>query len=177
MATDQHIESLEEESSTEPSSPPTSAGLSRAANQGRESESPSSSSFIFITTNEKTGKAHAESRMLVRSHVMSSYYRLKKLSQSQSESPPRDIESAGHVGKFKLESYPQGRKPRRRKEKAGKATPILNKEKPSAPSSVPRNLPGSAPLDPFAVAALPWDSHMQFFVQHCRYLVIFLGDA
>lgn len=181
MSNIQRIESPEKEACSESSSPPVSAVFSGVTKQRRESGTTSSSTsdgletpepisspFIFITTNEKTGKAHADSRMLVRSHVMSSFYRKKNLLQSQAETPPRDIESAGQTSKFKLESYPKGRKTRRRKEKTGNAAQIFKKEGPDTALSVPRDLPGSGPLDPFAVAALPWDSNMQYLVQHCR---------
>ena len=122
-----------------------------------------------INADEKNGKHKAESRILVRSHVMSTFYRKRNSSQSHEETSPRDIVIGGLTSKFRMETYPHRRKPRLRKDKPGTGSRTFKNESLNITISIPKDLYGSKPLDPFAAAALPWDSNMQNLVHHCSF--------
>jgi hypothetical protein len=131
------------------------------------------SPFLFISTNERAvnGKHNDESRMLVRSHVMSTFYQKKNSRQDEDKDRLTEVKGS-HVGgktsKFRLESYPQRRKSRRRKDKSSNPSTARKKGSSEMPVVIPQSLLGSGNIDPFGVAALPWDNHMQILVQHCR---------
>jgi hypothetical protein len=180
------MESPEQEDGSESRSSSPSAGLDRGLKHEQRSESaipfsgssgletpleapqPKSLPFLFINTTKKSagGKQNVESRMLVRSHVMSTFYRKKSSPQIQDGRAQRGVDSGGQTSKFKLESYPQRRKGRR-KEKAGKSPRTFKRESADMAISIaPRRL-GSGPIDPFEAAVLPWDSRIQCLVKHC----------
>ena len=143
-----------------------SPGISRAT-ELRGRPPPSSSPFLFINTHDKNGKQKAESRMLVRSHVMSSFYRKKSSPQIQKETSPRDVETGGQTSRFRLGTYPQKRKSKQRKDRLHIDSQIVKEESPEIVLKLPKNFHGSGPWDPFAAAALPWDRNLQSLVYHC----------
>jgi hypothetical protein len=87
--------------------------------------------------------------MLVRSHVMSTFYRKKSFPHSHEETPPRDVELGGHSSKFRFESYPQRRNTRRRREKGGNAGEKLKIENSEPTMSIPLNILGTGLLANF----------------------------
>jgi hypothetical protein len=146
-------------------------GASSSADQ-RELETPNSkrSPFLFInaTENVANGKHDMESRTLVRSHVMTTFYRRRKAPKGQDKTSSRHVENGGKMSKFKLETYPQRQKRRRRKDKASDTKQKCKQQSPDITISIPQNLPSSGSIDPFAAAVLPWDSQMQNLVRHCQ---------
>ena len=131
------------------------------------------SPLLFINTTEKSanGKQNFEAQTLIRSHVMSAFYRKKSSPQIYDEQPPRAVEVGGKTGMFRLESHPQRQKGQRRKEKPANASHIRQtwkKESPDIAMSIPPNLLGSGLIDPFAAAALPWNNKIQGLVRYCR---------
>ena len=127
--------------------------------------------FLFINTNERAAnrKHNDESRMLVRRHVMSTFYRKKNASQGEEgelSKHAKPSQAGGQINKFRLESYPQRQKGRQGKEKPGNAPKIYKRKSLEIATGILDSL--GASMDPFSVAALPWDSHIQSLVRYCR---------
>jgi hypothetical protein len=136
---------------------------------------PSSLLFINTTEEQSNGRATEEARKFVRSHVMSSFYRQKSLSKDdQADLAERGKEATkgGTVGKFRLEG-----RTRTRSTKCVKTEPSWIEHRPqmtiAEPPSVSMNIPlgvaSDIKMDPFGVTALPLDSRMQMYIQHCAF--------
>jgi hypothetical protein len=136
---------------------------------------PSSLLFINTTEEQSNGRATEEARKLVRSHVMSAFYRQKSLSkEEQADLAERGKEATrgGTVGKFRLEGRTRTRSTKRVKTGSSwiEQKPQMSRAEPLRLSmNIPLGIATDIQMDPFGVAALPLDSRMQKYILHCAF--------
>lgn len=137
-----------------------------------------SSSLLFINTTEEqsNGRATGAARKLVRSHVMSDFYRQKSLpKEEQADIAERGKEATkgGTVGKFRLEGRSKARSTKRLRIEPPwiEQKPHMAMEEPQRLSlNLPLGVASDIPMDPFGVTAFPLDSQMQKLVLYCAFL-------